>query len=307
MAVLIINLTWVFVFGLLGNIISFMVYLSPLPTFCKIYKRKSTEGFQAVPYVVALFSAMLWIYYALLKQGANLLITVNSVGCLIELIYISMYLFYAPKKAKIAAMKLLLLLNFGAFGLILVVTTFLANGSKRVKILGWFCVAFSASVFAAPLCVIRQVIRTKSVEFMPFPLSFCLTLCAVVWFFYGLLLKDTCIALPNVLGFGFGIAQMVVYAVYRNSNRRDAGDNIQEQNKVSELSEQIIEVVKLNTVVCKEMDIIAAAAVVAAPQLIAAVAAPQLIINQNYKDSELLHEAAEQRDQICLEASINNV
>ncbi|KAK4395573.1 Bidirectional sugar transporter SWEET14 [Sesamum angolense] len=92
---------WAFAFGLLGNIVSFMVYLSPIPTFYQIYKKKTSEGFQSVPYVVALFSAMLWIYYALLKSNATLIITINSVGCFIETIYICFYLFYAPKKERI--------------------------------------------------------------------------------------------------------------------------------------------------------------------------------------------------------------
>ncbi|KAF9607681.1 hypothetical protein IFM89_038152 [Coptis chinensis] len=206
-----------FTFGLLGNIVSFMVYLAPLPTFYRVYKKKSTEGFHSVPYVVALFSAMLWLYYSFVNPNGSMLLTINSVGCTIETTYIIVYIIYAPRPAKIFTIKLLLLLNVCVFGLILLCTILFAEGSKRVTILGWICSAFAVSVFAAPLSVMRLVIKTKSVEFMPISLSFFLTLCAIMWFFYGLLMKDLYVAFPNILGFIFGITQMALYICYKDS------------------------------------------------------------------------------------------
>lgn len=224
--------TWAFTFGILGNIISLMVFLSPLPTFYRVYRKKSTEGFQSTPYVVTLFSCMLWIFYALLKSGAELLVTINGVGCVIETVYLGMYLVYAPRAARVLTAKMLLGLNVGVFGLVALVTMVLSNGGLRVRVLGWICVSVALSVFAAPLSIMRQVIRTKSVEFMPISLSFFLVLSAVIWFAYGALKKDVFVAAPNVLGFVFGVAQMALYMAYRNKKPAAAAVVLVEEVKL---------------------------------------------------------------------------
>uniref|UniRef100_A0A0R0JI46 Sugar efflux transporter SWEET15 n=1 Tax=Glycine max TaxID=3847 RepID=A0A0R0JI46_SOYBN len=175
-----------FAFGVLGNIASFVCFLAPLPTFYRVCKKKSTEGFQSIPYVAALFSAMLWIFYAYVKTGETLLITINAFGCVIETIYLAVFITYCPKKARMSTLRMIVLLNFGGFCTIVLLTHLLAKGEEaRVKLLGWICVVFATSVFAAPLSIIRVVIRTKSVEFLPFPLSLLLLISAIMWLLYA--------------------------------------------------------------------------------------------------------------------------
>ncbi|XP_075642596.1 bidirectional sugar transporter SWEET14-like isoform X1 [Castanea sativa] len=166
-----------FVFGLLGNVVSFLVYLAPLPTFSRICKKKSTEGFQSLPYSVALFSAMLTLYYGYLKNRAIMLITINSIGCAIESIYLIIFMIYAPGRARIYTAKLLAFFNLGLFGMIVLCTSLLIKQSYlRLTVVGWMCAIFSVSVFAAPLSIMT----------------------------------------PNILGFIFGIAQMILYIIYKD-------------------------------------------------------------------------------------------
>ncbi|KAL1559228.1 bidirectional sugar transporter NEC1-like [Salvia divinorum] len=207
------------IFGLLGNIISFLVFLAPLPTFYRICRKKSSEGFQSIPYSISFFSASLLLYYAYLKTNAYMIVSINGIGCVIEALYIFLYILYAPKKVKLFTMRWILVFNGGGLGVIMLVSMLAVHGSKRVALVGWVCAIINIAVFAAPLSVMRQVIRTRSVEFMPFALSFSLSLCATTWFFHGFFIRDYYIALPNILGLLLGVTQMILYFIYKDKEK----------------------------------------------------------------------------------------
>ncbi|KMZ68371.1 Bidirectional sugar transporter SWEET15 [Zostera marina] len=209
---------WAFTAGVFGNVISFMVFFAPVPIFLRICRRKSTESFDSLPYVVPLLSAMIWLYFAFLTSDV-LLMSINSAGIIVEGTYVLIFLYYADKHARALTLKLVMCLNVGVFGSLLVLTLILAKGNTRINIIGWAGSTFAVSVFMSPLSVIRLVIKTKSVEFMPFTLSVFLTLSATAWFAYGILRNDFYVAIPNVVGFIFGMVQMIVFVIYKDEKK----------------------------------------------------------------------------------------
>ncbi|XP_024315840.1 bidirectional sugar transporter SWEET6a-like [Brachypodium distachyon] len=76
------------------------------------------------------------------------------------------------------------------------------------------CVLFGSAMYASPLTIMVRVIKTKSVEYMPFFLSLVSFLNGVCWTSYALIKFDLCVTIPNGLGALFGL---VLYACYYKS------------------------------------------------------------------------------------------
>ncbi|XP_012832648.1 PREDICTED: bidirectional sugar transporter N3-like [Erythranthe guttata] len=93
------------VFGYLGVVISVFVYLAPVLTFIKIYGEKSTVGYSVMPYTVALMSSGIWLYYGAIEKDGHLLIGVNAFGCVVERVYIIMYIVYSPPHRQVRAIR----------------------------------------------------------------------------------------------------------------------------------------------------------------------------------------------------------
>ncbi|WOK97196.1 bidirectional sugar transporter SWEET3b isoform X1 [Canna indica] len=85
----------------------------------------------------------------------------------------------------------------------------------------------------------KRVTMTKSVEFMPFHLSFFSFLASAVWMAYGLLERDLFLAAPNLLGCPMGFLQLVLYFIYRGSKEiPEASNGIDLENATKYMPQQ---------------------------------------------------------------------
>ncbi|KAL3573436.1 hypothetical protein D5086_024049 [Populus alba] len=198
-------------------------------TFWKVVKRKSTENYKGAPYITTLLSTSLWTFYGILKPDI-LVVTVNGAGAIFQLTYVTLFLMYAPKDKKVTMAKLVAILNVGFLGVVIAVALLAIHENLRITFVGILCAALTIGMYAAPLSAMRRVIKTKSVEYMPFLLSFFLFLNGGVWSTYSVLVKDFYIGVPNAVGFVLGSAQLILYLMYKNKNKSASAKTMIEED-----------------------------------------------------------------------------
>ncbi|XP_066312397.1 bidirectional sugar transporter SWEET2b-like [Miscanthus floridulus] len=207
-----------FAAGLAGNVFALALFLSPVPTFKRVLKAKSTEQFDGLPYLLSLLNCCICLWYGLpwVSDGGGraLVATVNGTGALFQLAYISLFIFYADSRTTRLKITGLLFLVVFAFALIAHASIALFDQPVRQLFVGSVSMASLVSMFASPLAVMGLVIRTECVEFMPFYLSLSTFLMSASFAMYGLLLRDFFIYFPNGLGVILGAMQLVLYAYY---------------------------------------------------------------------------------------------
>ncbi|XP_061989695.1 bidirectional sugar transporter SWEET7b-like [Rosa rugosa] len=212
-----------FVVGVVGNIISGGLFLSPIPTFIQIWRKKDVEAFDPKPYLATVLNCLLWCYYGLpfINPNSILVVTINGIGLLIELIYLGIFFYYASAKGRkrVATYFVCELVFFGA----VVAATMLAipehkmkmNRHLRAVVVGIICDFFNVLMYSSPLFILRDVYKTKSVQYMPFSLSVANFLNGCCWTSYALIGKvDYFILVSNGLGAIAGVIQLIVYAIY---------------------------------------------------------------------------------------------
>ncbi|XP_054812884.1 bidirectional sugar transporter SWEET2-like isoform X2 [Prosopis cineraria] len=179
--------------------------------------------FSGLPYIYALLNCLICMWYGtpLISLDNLMVLTVNSVGAVFQFVYIILFVIYAEKNRKVRMIGLLLVV-LGLFAIIVFGSLQIADHVMRRMFVGFLSVASLISMFASPLFIIKLVIRTKSVEFMPFYLSLSTFLMSASFFLYGLLNSDVFVYVPNGIGTLLGIVQLALYYYYKGASREES-------------------------------------------------------------------------------------
>lgn len=221
--------------GIAGNIFAFGLFLSPVPTFKRIIRSESTEQFSGLPYIYALLNCLITAWYGLpMISIDNLLVTtVNSIGGIFQIAYIAIFIKHVEKTKKLRMIGLLLSVVI-VFAIVALGSLLIGDFGVRHMTIGFLSCASLISMFASPLFIINLVIRTKSVEFMPFHLSLYTFLMSTSFLLYGILNFDPFVYVPNGIGTLLGMIQLFLFYYYKKSSREDSTEPLIVSYSISE-------------------------------------------------------------------------
>ncbi|KAH9720147.1 Bidirectional sugar transporter SWEET5 [Citrus sinensis] len=215
------------VVGIIGNVISLGLFLSPIPTMAAIMRQKSVENFKPDPYIATVLNCFVWTFYGLpfVHPDSTLVVTINGAGAAIELFYVLIFVIFSSwgKRRKIFV-ALVVEVVFMAI-LIFVTLYFLHTTDDRTTVVGIIAVVFNIVMYAAPLTVMKMVISTKSVKYMPLALAIGNAANGAVWVVYACLRFDPYVLIPNGLGTLSGILQLTLYAIFYKTTNWDGDDD----------------------------------------------------------------------------------
>ncbi|KAJ9671327.1 hypothetical protein PVL29_025159 [Vitis rotundifolia] len=208
--------------GVAGNIFAFGLFVSPVPTFRRIARNRSTESFSGLPYIYAFLNCLVTLWYGtpLVSYNNIMVTTVNSIGAAFQLVYIILFTTYTDKRKKVRMFGLLMV-DIVLFLVIVVGSLEISDFAIRRMFVGFLSCAALISMFASPLFVINLVIRTRSVEFMPFYLSLSTFLMSASFLAYGILNNDPFVYVPNGAGTVLGIVQLGLYSYYKRTSAEE--------------------------------------------------------------------------------------
>lgn len=98
----------------------------------------------------------------------------------------------------------------------------LSNGP--VNLCGLLACASSLIFIAAPLVLVADVIKSKSSEKLPFLLIVSSFFVSISWFFYGFVLKDAFIQVPNGIGTMISGVQLSLFVLYPSKTKLNKED-----------------------------------------------------------------------------------
>eukprot|EP00927_Polykrikos_kofoidii_P082564 TRINITY_DN8233_c0_g1_i1.p1 TRINITY_DN8233_c0_g1~~TRINITY_DN8233_c0_g1_i1.p1 ORF type:complete len:271 (-),score=12.75 TRINITY_DN8233_c0_g1_i1:97-831(-) len=220
--------------GYVATVFTLVYFVSPAFTIRKIVQDKSVRSFSAFPFLSGVGNTVGWIYYSvcMLEDTAEHILpnlVINLIGATCMTVYLVIFVAFAKERLQsvVVQVSALVVTLVGFIAICEIVVPMFPSGfvwgekgtPLKESVCGFVLCFVNIAMYASPLATMGTVIRTKSVEFLPWNMSVVGLVVCFLWSTQGILLENITIWLPNVAGLALSVGQLVLYAVYCRKDR----------------------------------------------------------------------------------------
>ena len=199
-------------FGWTGAFVSICFFCSPVLNFIKLIKKKIQ--YKDIHILIILgnyISSIVWLIYGY-KISCTQLITCYSIGASISLIWIWIYLINMGKKRMTLTLIYALILSILTFSLYITLAIIIDDKDT----LGEVCFIVCSISYISPTQLLIKVLNKKDYKIIPIFSAVISGLGFGSWTIFGLFQFSATIIIPNLVGFIFSAAQIILYRIYKN-------------------------------------------------------------------------------------------
>ncbi|CAH0718732.1 unnamed protein product, partial [Brenthis ino] len=183
-----------------------------------IYKQGSTKGIGIMPFLGGLIMGVLNLKFGFMLRD-DTMIQVNFFGIALSIIYLMVYYTYSKDKFGEVWLKTGTAL---AVCVGLIAYAEMEDPKLIENRFGSIITAFMFYLIASPLFNLKNIIKNKSTEGMPFPIILSGTVVTFMWLLYGIILKNKFVVLQNVVAFVLCAFQLGLFVVYPSKPKSKA-------------------------------------------------------------------------------------
>lgn len=174
-----------------------------------IYKQGNTRGIGIVPFLGGIIMSVLNLKYGYILRDPTM-IQVNLAGLALNVIYVMVYFNYSQEKVKVWAQIGL----SGAISAAVIGYTEYEDPKLVENRLGTIITVFMFYLIASPLFGLKEIMKNKSTEGLPFPIILSGSVVTFMWLLYGIILRNSFLVVQNVVAFVLCASQLALFVIY---------------------------------------------------------------------------------------------
>lgn len=204
-------------FGWCGAFITTCFFVSPIINYIKLFKKKIQ--YKDINILIILgnyISSIVWQIYGY-KISCTQLIACYTIGVFISLVWLWIYLIHMGKKAMTLTLIYALVLSILTFALYISLAVIIRDKDT----LGEVCFIICSLSYISPTQLLIKVLNKKDYRIIPIISAVISAFGFGSWSIFGLFQLSATIIIPNLVGFIFSSAQIILYRVYKSKKPLD--------------------------------------------------------------------------------------